>query len=91
MFNQALEDHLKNEHLEEMKQQLSAHKVTIETVKDQANRARQADLREQAEKLRHEQGEWKLSKEWKSNNKVMCGILFFMVNTICCLMHVSIS
>ena len=62
LFLQALEDRLRQKHLEDMQQQMAAHKITLDSVKEQADKARQAHLTEQREKMKREMGKWEIKQ-----------------------------
>ena len=57
---QELRNSLQEKHIEDMHAQMSAHKATLESVKDQAERLKQDELKEQ--RVKHEQDKGKTIK-----------------------------
>ena len=47
---------LKDKHIEDMQAQMSAHKSTVESLRDQADKQLQSELRSQKEQFNKDQG-----------------------------------
>ena len=61
-YVQELQERLQNKHIEDMQAQMSAHKCTVESIKEQAEKAKLTDIQALRDQFTKEKGMWTMAR-----------------------------
>ena len=83
-YVQELQERLQNKHIEDMQAQMSAHKCTVESIKEQAEKAKLTDIQALRDQFTKEKGMWTMARTVYSSlkNYMFGGYIFTWVSIL---------